>query len=232
MSAKPWIAWYPADYAAKTGHLSFVEDSAYRRLIDHYYMTAKPLPNDPDRLARIANAHSDNEVTAVKSVISEFFSLGSDELLHNQRIDSELIKQRTFTEEQSRKGRLSAQARWGNRNNQRIDSVTIRLQPNGNLPQPQPQPHITTTENQKQKTRAKKSNGQDEPPPDLPDWLPLTQWQAWIEARTKARHPPTNFAKRLAIIKLDGYREQGHSVAAILAKSAMNNWSDLFEPKD
>ena len=33
MSAKPWFAWYPADYRAKTSHLSYVENAAYRIII-------------------------------------------------------------------------------------------------------------------------------------------------------------------------------------------------------
>ena len=88
---------------------------------------------------------------------------------------------------------------------------------------------LDSTKNTKSKTRAQVK---DEPSPELPDWLPIPQWEAWIHARIKARHPPTNFALRLALIKLDGFRDAGHSVAAILAKSAMNNWSDVFEPKD
>ena len=67
--------------------------------------------------------------------------------------------------------------------------------------------------------------------PELPEWLPLLQWHGWIEARTKSRHPPTNLALRMAVAKLERYREAGHNVAQILAQSAMNNWSDLYEPK-
>jgi hypothetical protein len=77
----------------------------------------------------------------------------------------------------------------------------------------------------------KKLNGHDVEKPELPDWIPALQWQGWIEARTKARHPPTNLALRMAIAKLAHYHEAGHNIAQILAQSAMNNWSDLYEPK-
>ena len=34
------------DYAEATGHLSFVEDAAYSRLIRKYYASESPLPED------------------------------------------------------------------------------------------------------------------------------------------------------------------------------------------
>ncbi len=40
--------YYPfhlGDYAAHTKHLGLLEDLAYRRMIDLYYTTEKPLPN-------------------------------------------------------------------------------------------------------------------------------------------------------------------------------------------
>jgi len=62
--------------------------------------------------------------------------------LRNARADRELEERRKFREEQSRKGKLSAQKRWGTPN-QKITTVTSRLrndlteiQPDGNLPSP------------------------------------------------------------------------------------------------
>lgn len=82
----------------------------------------------------------------------------------------------------------------------------------------------------KPKTRARpseKANGFE-----LPDWVPQAQWDAWIEARTKRRNAPTNWAKQLAVRKLEVMRDEGHSVAHILANSAFNGWAGLFPPKD
>lgn len=139
MSSKPWFAWYPSDFAAKTGHLSLCEKGAYYMLLDHYYSTGKPLPNDMERLCRITRASSETEVTAVKAVTSEFFYPNGDGSLHNKRADKELIRQKDFIEEQSRKGKLSAMARWGKKP---VTEITEAL-PDCNLPQPQP--YITTT---------------------------------------------------------------------------------------
>lgn len=66
----------------------------------------------------------------------------------------------------------------------------------------------------------------------LPDWIPEEHWRAWIEARTKSGKPPTEYAKRLAIKKLENLRDEGHAPAQVLMNAAFNNWSGLFPPKE
>lgn len=65
---------------------------------------------------------------------------------------------------------------------------------------------------------------------ELPDWIPADHWNAWVEARTKKRNAPTDYAKHLAVRKLDNLREQGHPPAQVLMASAFNGWSGLFPP--
>lgn len=65
----------------------------------------------------------------------------------------------------------------------------------------------------------------------LPDWIPKDQWNAWIDARRKRRNPPTLWAMKLAVTKLEHLRKQGHSPALVLANSAFNGWAGLFPPK-
>ncbi len=59
------------DYAKSTKHLTLLEDLAYRRLLDIYYDTEKPLNRNVKQLARIAgmSAHTD-EIT---NVLADFF---------------------------------------------------------------------------------------------------------------------------------------------------------------
>jgi hypothetical protein len=66
----------------------------------------------------------------------------------------------------------------------------------------------------------------------LPDWIPKTQWDAWIEARTRRRNRPTAFALKLAIAKLADLRDQGHAPGAVLAQSAFRGWAGLFPVKE
>lgn len=90
-------------------------------------------------------------------------------------------------------------------------------------------PDSLIPESLKQPTRS----GSKKPPPlAIPEWIPREQWDAWLEARTKLKKPPTDFAKRLAISKLNDLREAGHHPAAVLAQSAFNGWSGLFPVKE
>lgn len=247
MSSKPWYAWYPGDARAHTARLSLAEKGAYRELLDECYIITGALPNDMPVLWRICGAVTDDEKHAVEHVVELFFILKNNKL-HNKRVDHEIEKQAAFIAEQSRKGKASARARWGNRSV--TDTVTgdvtegiTETQPDCNLPQPtthyhnpQPLPQPTATEDQNQprsKTkpqRAKKGNG--EAPFILPDWIPAEHWQNWIDARTKKRNAPTEWAKHLAVTKLEWLREQGHQPAGVLAQSAFNGWSGLFPIKD
>ncbi len=107
MSAKPWFAWYPADYRSKTSHLTFVEDSAYRKLLDAYYDRGRPIEFDRGGLFRITGAMSPEEQAAVLKVAAEFFVLKNNKLNH-QRVDEELEKQGRIREQLSEAGKRGA----------------------------------------------------------------------------------------------------------------------------
>ena len=77
-----------------------------------------------------------------------------------------------------------------------------------------------------------KGNGAAQAPFVLPDWIPEEHWLAWVESRKKSRKAPTDYAKRLAVMKLDNYREQGFMPAQVLMQSAFNGWAGLFPPKE
>jgi uncharacterized protein YdaU (DUF1376 family) len=111
MSNRPWYPWYPGDAAAKTAHLSLEEFGAYRRLLDHYYSTGRPLTNDPERLARIAGAQP-KQTAIVRRVIDEFFVVEADGQLHNRRADQELARIAASGEINSIRGKKGAATRW------------------------------------------------------------------------------------------------------------------------
>src|SRR4051812_23097143 len=69
-----------------------LEHGAYRLLMDHYYATKNPLPNDHTKLFRICRARSPSERKAVLSVTAEFFTQDGT-LLRHERCDSEVVKQ-------------------------------------------------------------------------------------------------------------------------------------------
>jgi uncharacterized protein YdaU (DUF1376 family) len=60
------------DYAKSTKHLTLLEDLAYRRLLDIYYDTEKPLISNVKQLARIAGMSE--YIDEITNVLSDFFT--------------------------------------------------------------------------------------------------------------------------------------------------------------
>lgn len=90
------------DYAEATGHLTFVEDAAYTRLIRKYYAQEKPLPADVKIVQRLIGARTKEEKVAVQSVLEEFFFL-RDDGWHQERCDREIAEYRAGEPEREAK---------------------------------------------------------------------------------------------------------------------------------
>ncbi len=65
----------------------------------------------------------------------------------------------------------------------------------------------------------------------LPEWLPLPEWEGYIEMRRKMRKVMTPRAIDLRIKELDEMRQAGESIGAVLDQSTMNNWIGVFPVK-
>ena len=61
------------DYMSHTVHLSLMEDLAYRRCLDIYYLHEKPLPEDATEVARLIRMPEHKP--EVVQVLKEFFIL-------------------------------------------------------------------------------------------------------------------------------------------------------------
>ena len=82
-----WYKFHLGDYITHTLHLSDAEDLAYRRLLDLYYMSERPIPLDTDSVSR--KIRLDLDIT--ESVLSEFFEKTS-EGYRNARCDVEIAR--------------------------------------------------------------------------------------------------------------------------------------------
>lgn len=106
--------YYPhhiGDFNNATRHLTRVERSLYRDLIELYYDTEQPLPADDfDRLARRVIAIADDEIAALKYVLGEFFELDDDVYRHS-RCDEEIEKYQANSSAKAKAGKASAEAR-------------------------------------------------------------------------------------------------------------------------
>lgn len=65
----------------------------------------------------------------------------------------------------------------------------------------------------------------------LPDWLDTSLWNDFKDMRKIAKKPMTLRAEKILLKTLNAYKEKGHDVSAILEKSILNNWADIYEPK-
>lgn len=86
--------FYPfhiGDYAAHTRHLSLIEDLAYRRLIDAYYLSEKPFSGDIKAIAKeVGMAEYFEEI---EYVLNKYFQFLAEEgIWRNKRADEEIEK--------------------------------------------------------------------------------------------------------------------------------------------
>jgi uncharacterized protein YdaU (DUF1376 family) len=147
------------DYASHTRHLTPIEDIAYRRLLDIYYLHECLLSNCSATLARKINMREYE--AEVKSVLEEFFQL-TDGGYANLRADKEIAKYQQFIEA----GKRGAAKRWAKANDK-----PDYIEPNGEAIA---HPNATPMLNNKHKTINTKHNI------DRPDDVSQSVWDDFL----------------------------------------------------
>jgi uncharacterized protein YdaU (DUF1376 family) len=104
-----YYAFHIGDYASATQHLTDLEDLAYRRMMDVYYVAERPLPLDRRQLYRLLRANSQDMRDAVDVVIAEFFTETQDGWRHG-RCDAEIEKARAKSDKAKANGKLGGVA--------------------------------------------------------------------------------------------------------------------------
>ena len=178
--------FYPfhiGDYAAHTKHLSLYEDLAYRRLLDLYYTSEKPLPSDPVKVARLIGMRE--QVREVSDVLSDFFLI-TEEGHINKRCDDEILKYRGKAERAVKANK----SRWNSDKPMKSDiesdaksdtkSDAVLIPTNNQEP---------ITNNQKKETTKRKSS-QPEKPADVSESV----WSDFNDIRKAKRSPLTKTA--------------------------------------
>jgi uncharacterized protein YdaU (DUF1376 family) len=135
------VNYYPhhiGDYLRDTVHLTMIEDGAYRRMLDLYYASEKPLPLDLSWLCRLMRAERDEERTAVEFILSHYFQKTVDGW-RSKRADTEIVNARKRTKVARSNGK-----RGGRPITQRVISGLAKeklgQQPGAKLPIPIPIP--------------------------------------------------------------------------------------------
>ncbi|MGH1470134.1 MAG: YdaU family protein [Cellvibrionaceae bacterium] len=98
------------DFNNATRHLTRVERSVYRDAIELYYDTESVLTGDLEKLERRLLCVSEEEKSALKVVLDDFFELTDDGYSH-ERCDEEIAKYRANIGAKAKAGIASAEAR-------------------------------------------------------------------------------------------------------------------------
>ncbi len=99
------------DWSLATAHLTLEEEAVYFRLVNHYYDTEKPIPDDYVLIARRLRMVGKNDL--IDSILQEFFTYTENGWEH-QRCSKELDSYRSTREQQSKAGKASAVKRKSN----------------------------------------------------------------------------------------------------------------------
>ena len=101
-----YYQFHIGDYASHTRHLSHMEDLAYRRLLDFYYLHENPIKTH-DIARQIGMREYEQDVL---TVLNEFF-MSTPEGFINARADKEIEHFHLKLEQASRAGKASAERR-------------------------------------------------------------------------------------------------------------------------
>jgi uncharacterized protein YdaU (DUF1376 family) len=107
-----YFQFHIGDYASHTRHLTNIEDLAYRRMLDEYYLKERPLSGDVQSIARQINLREyESEVAAV---LNEFFQQADDGWA-NARADQEIAHFQQKREKASNAAKVSIQRKLSGR---------------------------------------------------------------------------------------------------------------------
>jgi len=107
-----YYQFHIGDYATHTRHLTPIEDIAYRRLLDIYYLHERPLSDCLTTVARQINMREYE--TEVDLVLTEFFDHVDGGYI-NRRADKEIEHYKAKVEQASKAGKASAERRINGR---------------------------------------------------------------------------------------------------------------------
>lgn len=83
--------------------MSFEEQGAYAAMLDTYYASEGPLPNDKHAIYRLTGAMGKKDQAAIDKVLARGVFHENDGMLHNKRADLEIKKYQVFCENQHRR---------------------------------------------------------------------------------------------------------------------------------
>lgn len=196
------------NYYRRTHNLSLLEDLAYRRMLDTYYLDEKPFPNDISKIARkIGMRDSLDEV----SIILEDYFLLQDDLWHNEKADEQIKAYQANSEVNKLNGKKGGRPR---KITQPVtDGNPSKNEPKGNNKQ-------LTINNKQQPIKSMV----------IPEGINIDSWTEWIDYRKEKKKPVSKIAAAKQFKLLAEYTEEEQKL--IIDKSIQNDYQGLFDLKE
>jgi uncharacterized protein YdaU (DUF1376 family) len=185
------------DYKSHTHHLSVIEDLAYRRLLDHYYLHEAPI-KQRDIARQIGMRDHEQEVL---TVLDEFF-VSTEQGYVNPRADEEISKYRKFSED----GKKGAAKRWHKGSNGEANSPPNATPIATNNQEP-------ITNNQKKTVATKVAR---------PELVSSQVWEDWLSIRRAKKLPLTDTAWTQILAEIE---KSGHSVDVVIKECCLRGWA-------
>jgi len=185
------------DYLKDTAHLSLLEHGVYGRLLDVYY--TRECGIEDGMVARLIGARSKDEISAMNTVLNEFFVLQAG-VWTQSRCDAEIERY----QDKQRKASASANARWKKNEphtgrNANASPDAMRTHSEGNAPNHQ----TPDTRHQKRNTSAVALP---------PDGVSDSVWTDFLKVRKAKKAPMTDTA-------LDGIRAEAEKAGLTLQEA-------------
>ena len=203
-----YYTWNIGDYSSHASHLNIVEDCAYRRLLDRYYLSEEPIPSDVSVACRLIGMREHQ--AEVEIVLKEFFTQTESGWV-NKRAEQEIAHFKGKIDQASRAGKASAE--------QRLNARSTPVQRTSNQPITNNQEPLTINQD---KTKARFS---------IPNFIPQDAWQGFYEMRKTGKGVFTERAASLIIKQLTQMHSDGQDVSKVLDQSTANGWKGVFPLK-
>jgi uncharacterized protein YdaU (DUF1376 family) len=173
-----YYQFHIGDYKSHTHHLSLLEDLAYRRLLDFYFLHEKPIKHR-DVARQIGMREHEEDVM---TVLNEFF-ISTEDGFVSPRADKEIKQYKEFAEA----GKRGAAKRWG-------------TPPNGEAISP-PNATPIATNNHKPITTNHKPKRESATVVACPPDVSQQVWDDWVTLRKSKKAPITKTVLDGAIVE-------------------------------
>ena len=205
-----YYQFHVGDYAAHTRNLSLMEDLAYRRMLDAYYVSERPFFGAAQDVAREIGMR--DQIEDVEYVLNRFFVREGDAWT-NKRADSEIVRFREKAELAAKAGRASAERRSNARSTD-VEEKQTDVGKAATTEQPTNNQEPITNTSPKGDVARKRALAR-------PDDVSESVWQDFQAVRKAKRAPLTDTA-------LKGIRREagkaGISLADAIAYCVERNW--------